>query len=172
MAKTFALSSSRIWGHICRMSCPHGARPKQHKSKIPWLWILTHRKPLTVWHYGVKWKTLSGDETNDSLRLRTPSDLSGSALAGQLRTMGCKECISSTHGPGHYWRINMFTPSLFPLEAIHLIWPSRYTERLHYRIQMLSLKLFWSQMNSSNPKFNSGYKWQLSKIEDKRHLFM
>ncbi len=59
MAKTFALSSSRIWGHICRMSCPHGARPKQHKSKIPWLWILTHRKPLTVWHYGVKWKTLS-----------------------------------------------------------------------------------------------------------------
>lgn len=89
--------------------------------------------------------------------------------------MGRKECISSTHGPGHYWTINMFTPSLFPLEAIHLIWPSRYTERLHYRIQMLLLKLFWSQMNPSNPKFNSGYKWvtaiwsfiSCSKIETK-----
>lgn len=32
---------------------------KQDKSKILWHWILTHWKPLTVWHYGVKWKTLS-----------------------------------------------------------------------------------------------------------------
>lgn len=159
--------------------------------KFLWHWILTHWKPLTVWHYGVKWKTLSEWMASKAKLWRWNKQLF--EIAYTIRPL-CF-CPAENHGMQrmhikHSWPwpllddkyvytlplpsggnpFNLTGPAL----VLHWEAPLQDTNPVTLAILKILTTInewlqMWLQMSDSNLTFNFLFK---KRIKDKRKLFM